>query len=75
MHRLLNISEVLVLVINNLDRQSVLRAALTCRSWTEVALDALWRDLPSPTPLLTLLGPLEFFEEGEDSRGWVRGSD
>lgn len=74
MHRLLTIPEVLVLVINELDRHSVVQAVLTCRSWSDIALDALWRDLPSPAPLVGLLGPMGWFEGGDVSRGWVSTS-
>lgn len=52
-----NISELLLLIISFLDQQSLARAARVCRSWSHVALDALWRDVDDLPRLLALLCP------------------
>ncbi|KIO26779.1 hypothetical protein M407DRAFT_23974, partial [Tulasnella calospora MUT 4182] len=38
-------------------------AALVCRSWSDAALDELWRSLPSFLPLLKLLGPFSYINQ------------
>lgn len=57
MDHALHTPEVLALILSHLlDRGFLLRAALTCRTWKDPALDQLWRDLESPLPLMKLLG-------------------
>lgn len=41
------------------DQSTQAAGAKTCRSWSALALDELWRRLNSLGPLLELLGPLE----------------
>ncbi|KAL0961253.1 hypothetical protein HGRIS_006215 [Hohenbuehelia grisea] len=67
MHRCLKIAEIVHNVVNNIspymnqdcdaivDLASVANFALTCRAFTEPALDRLWYELPSLRPLLQLL--------------------
>ena len=41
----------------------LLNAALTCKDFLEVALDALWEDMNSLLPLLQLLPALQFKDD------------
>ncbi|KAG9024645.1 hypothetical protein FS837_005246, partial [Tulasnella sp. UAMH 9824] len=61
------ISEILNEVFYLLPKRADAAAAATvCRTWTSVALNIVWQDLPSVFPLLELLGPLTYV----DTRGW-----
>ncbi|KAG9020016.1 hypothetical protein FS837_008659, partial [Tulasnella sp. UAMH 9824] len=42
-----------------LEQHDCAAASVVCRRWSEVALDELWRSLPSLLPLFELLGPLD----------------
>jgi hypothetical protein len=50
-------------VNSNQESQCLLNAALTCKDFLEVALDALWEKLDSLVPLLKLLPALQVEEE------------
>ena len=45
-------------------RRYLLRAALTCKDFLDVALDALWENLESLVPLLKLLPALQVKDRG-----------
>ena len=57
MHAALHVPEVLSLVFNDdsLSRATVLNMALTCLYWHEIAMEVLWRELPSLVPLFMLM--------------------
>ncbi|EKM58960.1 uncharacterized protein PHACADRAFT_249096 [Phanerochaete carnosa HHB-10118-sp] len=59
MHRALQISEILVVILRAADKKSKLRtaAAMACTCWTfcEPANDVLWEALPCLLPLLNCL--------------------
>ncbi|KIO26781.1 hypothetical protein M407DRAFT_234238 [Tulasnella calospora MUT 4182] len=48
------------------DKRVCAAAALVCRHWCNIALDELWRSLPSLLPLFKVLGPLVDEESGQD---------
>lgn len=50
------ILDVLWAIFESCDRQTLGRAAQVCRSWSELALDALWKDIPGLRPVVGLLG-------------------
>ncbi|KIO15486.1 hypothetical protein M407DRAFT_34932 [Tulasnella calospora MUT 4182] len=55
-------------------KRHIASAARVCRTWKEPALDELWSKLSSPFPLLELLGPLAYEDQGWTSiefSGWV----
>jgi F-box-like len=58
-YRALDIPEVLSLIFEEADQAVLARAAQCCKAFSNLALDVLWRDLPSPEPLRKLL-PLQF---------------
>ncbi|KAG8988974.1 hypothetical protein FRB90_002462 [Tulasnella sp. 427] len=61
------IPEILSEIFDHLpNRADAASAATVCRTWTSIALNRVWQDLPSVFPLLELLGPLMYV----DSRGW-----
>ncbi|KAF5362063.1 hypothetical protein D9756_002838 [Leucocoprinus leucothites] len=62
MHRVLTIPELLDTIFKSLDNNSNLTNALVCRSWSEVALDALWRHVDDLHRLFNLLAPLRVKE-------------
>lgn len=63
----LSISEVLRYIFKYLDNADRATAACVCHTWVEVALDILWENLESAHPIMALLGPISFHEDG-----WVR---
>lgn len=64
------IPEILDCVFRLLRAPEQARVALVCRSWSELALDNLWRyRLTSAIPLLKILVPLRLDEE---RHSWVR---
>jgi hypothetical protein len=71
-HHALLISEVLGAVFDQLvddegrDRPSLARCAFTCKDFSELALDALWKELDSLFPLLKLTGALQPAQEGSN---------
>ncbi|KIO16506.1 hypothetical protein M407DRAFT_33855 [Tulasnella calospora MUT 4182] len=79
-HRVLFIIEILMQVLRNLGKPELAAAALTCRTWTDVALDMLWEELESVCPIMALLGPISKHENGWDwdsgfpSGDWTRFS-
>lgn len=58
MHRVLNIPELLDMVFSFLEPESNAINARICRRWSEIALDALWRDVRDVQLLFGLLVPL-----------------
>ncbi|KAJ7040648.1 hypothetical protein C8F04DRAFT_223923 [Mycena alexandri] len=50
-----NIAELRHLVFSFAGRRDLVACAQVCSTWSEDALDIIWRDLPSPTPLLGLV--------------------
>ena len=48
-------SQLLQVKNDKINRRSLLNAALTCKDFLDVALDALWEELDSLVPLLKLL--------------------
>lgn len=68
MHRALHIEEIISDILSELtDRETLRRAALTCRCLSPCALDFLWSRMDSPKPAFDLLGELE--DDGTQS--WV----
>ncbi|KIO31770.1 hypothetical protein M407DRAFT_19279 [Tulasnella calospora MUT 4182] len=62
----LSISEILTCIFRDLDNASRAAAARVCQTWVDVALDVLWEKLESPHPIMALLGPIRFHEDGWD---------
>lgn len=58
MHSILELPELLSLIFTHLDRASNVANALVCKRWSQVALDRIWYDMNSLTPLLRILAPL-----------------
>ncbi|KAG8910399.1 hypothetical protein FRC01_006351, partial [Tulasnella sp. 417] len=54
------LEETLRLIFQFTETASLSRAARVSRAWSNIALDELWRSLPSIFPLLGLLAPLEW---------------
>ncbi|KAG8971121.1 hypothetical protein FRC05_011490 [Tulasnella sp. 425] len=61
----LSLVDILVVNFSFAKKRSLAAAARVCKTWKEPALDALWKKLSSPFPLLELLGPLVY-----EDRGW-----
>ncbi|KAG8950574.1 hypothetical protein FRC04_007393 [Tulasnella sp. 424] len=57
--RPLRIPEVLLEIFAASDNSTRAVSARVCRSWSNLALDVLWRDMNSPIPLLQILSPLQ----------------
>ncbi|KAJ3522168.1 hypothetical protein NMY22_g12005 [Coprinellus aureogranulatus] len=55
MHQCLQLPEVFRIVCNMLDKTDLFHTALTCRRFTDTALDVLWCELSSLVPLLYTL--------------------
>ncbi|KAH9474987.1 hypothetical protein JR316_0012086 [Psilocybe cubensis] len=81
MHRVLNIPELLDMVFSFLEPPSNAVNARVCRRWSEIALDALWKDVRDLELLFGLLAPLRIsggkdgyleFERMPDSSDWKR---
>jgi len=71
MHRVLTIPELLDTIFSNLGHSSNLNNSLVCRSWSEIALDALWRYVGDLQRLFNILAPLREREEAEEPRRLV----
>src|ERR1700761_4238796 len=70
-NRVLEIPELLDMVFGYLDELSNVSNALVCKRWSEVALDALWRELHDLHRLFGILKPLK--KVGDDPKDpWVR---
>ncbi|KXN83439.1 hypothetical protein AN958_01453 [Leucoagaricus sp. SymC.cos] len=67
MHRVLRIPELLDTIFRSLENHDNLNNALVCRSWSEVALDALWRHVDDLHRLFGLLAPLVV---GKETKKW-----
>ena len=50
--------ETLEQVFSILPKPSQFQCALVCHAWSPIALDVLWREMPSYLPLLELISPL-----------------
>ncbi|KAI0738351.1 hypothetical protein C8Q80DRAFT_1347940 [Daedaleopsis nitida] len=61
--RVLNIPELLELIFSFLEVSDNARNARVCKSWTEVALDLLWREVDHLPRLLRILAPIEECDE------------
>jgi hypothetical protein len=57
-HKLLHIPEIVSLVLNYADNQTLFASALVCKAWLEPALDELWKCVKDPFVLFNLLGPM-----------------
>lgn len=57
--RTLYIPELTAIVFCFLGERDLARCARVCKSWSEPALDALWRTMSSVQPLMALLSPLD----------------
>ena len=70
-HSFLKTAELMAMTISHLqDEYDLLNAALACKDFLGVALDALWENLDSLVPLLKLLPALQRLED-EDSESEV----
>ncbi|KAG9037039.1 hypothetical protein FS837_001507 [Tulasnella sp. UAMH 9824] len=68
--RALSIPEILIGVLSLCKNADLGRAALTCRRWSPVALDYLWKELDSIVPLLVLVQPLRLACDTEEKKIW-----
>lgn len=57
--RTLYIPELTAIVFCFLGERDLARCSRVCKSWSEPALDALWRTMSSVQPLMALLSPLD----------------
>ena len=57
--RVLAIPEIIELIMSFLDKKDNVNNACVCRSWSEIALDCIWRNVDDITQLLRLLAPLD----------------
>ena len=75
--RVLAIPELIDSIFSYGDREVNLQCALVCRSWSNFALDALWKDIDDLFPILSILCPL-VREDPElpyyDGQDWVRSN-
>ncbi|KAG9000335.1 hypothetical protein FRB93_012729 [Tulasnella sp. JGI-2019a] len=58
----LGVSEIVNQILQQVNKSTQASAARTCRFWSCIALDWLWRDMESLCPLFQLLSPLEAHE-------------
>jgi len=58
MHRVLGIPELLDIIFGMLDQMSNAGNAQVCKRWSQIALDALWKDVHDLTRLFGILAPL-----------------
>ncbi|KAG9034537.1 hypothetical protein FRB95_013104 [Tulasnella sp. JGI-2019a] len=58
MERALGVPEIVSQVLQNVNKSNQTSAARTCRFWSCIALDWIWKDMKSFYPLLELLSPL-----------------
>ncbi|KAK7456462.1 hypothetical protein VKT23_010711 [Stygiomarasmius scandens] len=57
-HQLFSVSELVSIIIGQADKADQLQCALVCKSWSEIALDALWYEVTDFTAFANLLSPL-----------------
>lgn len=62
--------EVLCIAFDLTDRPTLVACATVNRSWSQVALDFIWREMPSVLPIIELLGRMEY---DKAVGGWVSG--
>lgn len=53
--RVLNMPDILQVLFEVTDSRELARCACVCRRWSSLALDSLWKNLPSIMPLFKLL--------------------
>ena len=64
MHHIFSISEIVRSILTpQVDKRTLYAAARTCRALQELSLDALWCELDSIVPLITLVGDLHWVSE------------
>ncbi|KAH7914881.1 hypothetical protein BJ138DRAFT_1176931 [Hygrophoropsis aurantiaca] len=77
-HRVLFIPELVDLIFSNLGRSHNVDNACVCKSWSEIALIFIWRDVGSLPRLFNLLRPIEktragyVFQGTPDAHDWAR---
>ncbi|TFK58469.1 hypothetical protein BDN72DRAFT_966336, partial [Pluteus cervinus] len=57
-HRVLQIPELLNIIFSYLTDNEHITNALVCKKWSDVALDALWREVQNIQRLVRLLSPI-----------------
>jgi hypothetical protein len=70
-HRVLCIPELLDMIFGFLDPPSNVENAQVCRTWLNVALDVLWKEVESPRRLFGLLAPLKETFKGQYVRNLI----
>ncbi|KAG9012946.1 hypothetical protein FRB90_006428 [Tulasnella sp. 427] len=60
----LSLVDILVVIFFFAKKRHLASAARVCKTWKEPALNALWKKLSSPFPLLELIGPMVYEERG-----------
>ena len=71
--RVLDIPEILELIFSYLDEDSNRLNLTVCKKWSEIAMNALWRDVCPPYRLFSLLAPLQRkIRSYETQDFWVR---
>lgn len=66
--KVLSLPELVILTINDLAVEDLHSASLVCRTWSEIALDHLWRTAVSLAPLLNTLASMQYSKEESN---WV----
>lgn len=59
LHRVLAIPELLDMIFGYLDRKSNVANAQVCKTWSNIALDVLWKDVDNLHRLFGLLCPMK----------------
>ncbi|KAF5343544.1 hypothetical protein D9758_012948 [Tetrapyrgos nigripes] len=59
MHPLLQVTELLRIIFEHLEKEDLVRCALVCKSWSEVALDVVWFAVKDMGALANLLSPVK----------------
>ncbi|KZV77092.1 hypothetical protein PENSPDRAFT_679747 [Peniophora sp. CONT] len=57
--------ELVAMILAELPREDAARAALVRRDWIDLARDVIWKTVPDPTQLFSLLAPIETSATGE----------
>jgi hypothetical protein len=59
MHPLFNVTELLRLILEHLDREDQVNCAVICKTWSEVVLDVVWYEVDNLAILANLLSPVK----------------
>ncbi|KAL5480629.1 hypothetical protein ACEPAI_1900 [Sanghuangporus weigelae] len=72
MDPIFSVPELTSLIFDHLNKPALISCALVCKSWNELALDKLWKELDSLVPLISLLTPLKKSEDDSSMLEFTR---